>query len=180
VKAFDCDELTAAWFSGFLGVPCRLVRFHVDAKRSANTQWTGGIEAPLLFSDGYPMLVISQASLEDLNQKLAAQDREPLPMNRFRPSIVINGVGAFEEDFAASFSIGNATLKPVKPCPRCPIPSVDQATGLIGPDPLDILQSYRVNPKIDGGIAFGMNAILLDGDGELLRVGQEVEVKLDF
>jgi hypothetical protein len=180
VKAFDCDETTAAWFSGFLGVPCRLVRFHVDAKRFANTAWTGGVEAPTLFSDGYPVLVISQASLADLNGKLAAQSRDALPMNRFRPSLVIDGVEAFEEDYMASIRLGNATLKPVKPCPRCPIPSVDQATGAIGPDPLDILQGYRANPKVDGGITFGMNAILLNGDGELLRVGQEVDVQLAF
>ena len=180
VKAFDCDETTAAWFTGFLGVPCRLVRFHANAKRIANADWTGGIEAPTLFSDGYPVLVISQASLADLNEKLVAQGRDALPMNRFRPSLVIDGVGAFEEDYAASLAIGNATLKPVKPCARCPIPSIDQATGTIGPDPLDILQSYRANPKLDGGITFGMNAILLNGDGELLRVGQEVDVQLAF
>lgn len=180
VKAFDCDETTAAWFTGFLGVPCRLVRFHANAKRIANADWTGGIEAPTLFSDGYPVLVISQASLADLNEKLVAQGRDALPMNRFRPSLVIDGVGAFEEDYAASLAIGNATLKPVKPCARCPIPSIDQTTGTIGPDPLDILQSYRANPKLDGGITFGMNAILLNGDGELLRVGQEVDVQLAF
>lgn len=180
VKAFDCDETTAAWFTGFLGVPCRLVRFHANAKRIANTDWTGGIEAPTLFSDGYPVLVISQASLADLNEKLVAQGRATLPMNRFRPSLVIDGVGAFEEDYAASLAIGNATLKPVKPCARCPIPSIDQATGTIGPDPLDILQGYRANPKLDGGITFGMNAILLNGDGEMLRVGQEVDVQLAF
>ncbi len=180
VKAYDCDETTAAWFSGFLGTPCRLARFHADAKRIANTQWTDGMEAPTLFSDGYPMLVISEASLGDLNDKLKAQGREPLPMNRFRPNIVIGGVEAFEEDYAESFKIGDATLKPVKPCPRCPIPSIDQATGEFGPDPLDILQSYRSNPKVDGGITFGMNTILLEGKGQALRVGQAVDVKLAF
>jgi uncharacterized protein len=180
VKAYDCDETTAAWFSSFLGTPCRLVRFHSDAKRIANTEWTNGMEAPTLFSDGYPMLVISEASLGDLNDKLKAQGREPLLMNRFRPNIVIGGVEAFEEDYAESFKIGDAALKPVKPCPRCPIPSIDQATGKSGPDPLDILQSYRVNPKVDGGITFGMNTILLEGEGQVLRVGQEVAINLAF
>jgi len=180
VKAFDCDETTAAWFTAFLGLPCRLVRFHVDAKRFADTVWTGGVEAPTLFSDGYPVLVISQASLADLNDKLTAQGRDALPMNRFRPSLVIDGVEAFEEDYMASLRLGNATLKPVKPCPRCPIPSVDQNTGARGPDPLDILQSYRANPKLDGAITFGMNAIVLSGEGEVLRVGQEVGVDLAF
>jgi uncharacterized protein YcbX len=101
-------------------------------------------------------------------------------MNRFRPNIVIGGVEAFEEDYAASLTMGAAVLKPVKPCPRCPIPSVDQATGEIGPDPLDILRTYRANPKVDGGITFGMNAILLEGEGQVLRVGQEVQVSIQF
>lgn len=180
VPAYDCDETTAAWFSSFLGTPCRLVRFHEKAKRIANTKWTNGIEAPTLFSDGYPMLVISEASLADLNNKLKAQERDTLPMNRFRPNIVINGIEAFEEDYAESFRIGKAKLKPVKPCPRCPVPSIDQATGEFGPDPLDILQTYRANPKVDGGITFGMNTILLEGEGQVLRIGQEVEVTLAF
>ena len=180
VKAYDCDETTAAWFSNFLGLPCRLVRVHTDARRVANTKWTDGIEAPTLFADGYPILVISEASLEDLNEKLQAQGRTPLPMNRFRPNIVISGVDAFEEDYAEALCIGAAKLKPVKPCPRCPIPSIDQTTGEIGPDPLDILRTYRVNPKVEGGITFGMNAILLEGEGEVLRVGQEVNVDLAF
>ncbi len=180
VKAYDCDAVTAAWFSNAVGVACRLVRFHPHAKRIANPQWTGDVEISTLFSDGYPLLVISEASLEDLNQKLIAQGREALPMNRFRPNLVIQGVEAFEEDYAASIKLGGVTLKPVKPCPRCPIPSVDQATGIVGPNPLDILQTYRVNPKIKGGIAFGMNAILLEGAGQVLRVGQELEIELAF
>lgn len=180
VKAYDCDDMTALWFSKALGVDCRLVRFHPDAKRVANPQWTGGVEAPTLFSDGYPLLVISEASLADLNEKLIAQGREALPMNRFRPNIVVGGTGAFDEDFAESITIDAVILKPVKPCPRCPIPSVDQTTGQVGPDPLDILQSYRANPKVDGAITFGMNAILLAGEGKTIRVGQDVNVEIAF
>lgn len=180
VDAYDCDELTATWFSAALGVPCRLVRFHPDAIRIAKPLWTKEVEAPILFADGFPLLVISQASLDDLNQKLAAQGRAPLPMNRFRPSIVLDGVEAFEEDFAASIQLGAARIKPVKPCVRCTIPSVDQATGVLGPDPLDILCTYRADPRMDGGITFGMNAILLEGREEVLRVGQEVTVELAF
>jgi uncharacterized protein YcbX len=180
VKAYDCDETTATWFSNFLGVPCRLVRFHPDARRVANPEWTGGVEAPTLFSDGYPVLVISEASLSDLNEKLAAQGRETLPMNRFRPNIVVGGTEAFDEDYAESIRIGEAILKPVKPCPRCPIPSVDQATGEVGPDPLDILRSYRANPRVDGAITFGMNAILLAGEGQIIRIGQAADVEIGF
>jgi len=180
LQAYDCDETTATWFSKFLGTPCRLVRFHAYAKRMANARWTGDVDAPTLFSDGFPMLVISEASLADLNDKLKTQGRTALPMNRFRPNIVINGTEAFDEDHADTIAIGAAKLKPVKPCARCTMPSVDQGSGEIGPDPLDILRSYRANPRIDGGIAFGMNAVLLEGENQVLRVGQEVAVSLAF
>jgi uncharacterized protein YcbX len=180
IKAYDCDEVTAAWFSKALGVPCRLVRFHPDAKRLANQQWSAGIEAPTLFSDGYPVLVLGSASLADLNEKLALAGRAALPMNRFRPNLVIDGIGAFEEDYAESFRFGATVLKPVKPCPRCPIPSVDQATGVVGADPLDVLRTYRAKPELDGAICFGMNGIVIEGGAERLRVGQEVGVALAF
>jgi len=180
LDAYDCDDTTALWFSNALGVTCRLVRFHPDAKRLASTTWTAGVEVPTLFSDGFPMLVIGAGSLADLNEKLIAQGRTALPMNRFRPNLVFGDLAAYEEDFAESYKLGDATLKPVKPCPRCPIPSIDQATGEIGPDPLDILRTYRVNPKVDDGITFGMNAILLNGAGQLVRVGQQVDVNLAF
>lgn len=180
LKAYEGDALTAAWFSNYLGVPCRLVRFHADAQRLANPKWTGGIEAPTLFSDGYPVLVIGAASLRDLNGRLLAAGRAALPMNRFRPNLVVDGIEAFEEDYVETFRLGTAVLKPVKPCPRCPMPSIDQETGQYGPDPLDILQSYRAKPEVDGAVCFGMNNILLDGDGQRVEVGQPVDVTLAF
>jgi uncharacterized protein YcbX len=133
-----------------------------------------------MFSDGYPILVAGAASLEDLNGKLRAAGREAIPMNRFRPNLVIDGIEAFEEDYAESFEIGDAVLKPVKPCPRCPMPSVDQATGEFGPDPLDIMQSYRAKPEVDGALCFGMNSILIAGEGQRVQVGQEIAVTLAF
>ncbi|WP_426103421.1 MOSC domain-containing protein [Massilia sp. TSP1-1-2] len=178
--AYDCDETTAAWFSKAIGVACRLVRFHPSVTRLTSTKWTGGVEAPTLFSDGYPLLVIGSASLADLNEKLAAAGRDALPMNRFRPNLVIDGIDAFEEDYADLFALGEAHLKPVKPCPRCPIPSVDQGTGVAGPDPLDILSRYRAKPALDGAICFGMNCIVTQGDGERLYVGQAATMTLAF
>lgn len=178
--AYDCDDTTATWFSKALGVACRLVRFHPSVTRVASTKWTGGVQAPALFSDGYPLLVIGSASLADLNDKLAAAGRAALPMNRFRPNLVIDGIEAFEEDYADQFTLGEANLKPVKPCPRCPIPSVDQATGVPGPDPLDILATYRAKPALDGAICFGMNCIVTEGDGQRLHVGQAVTMTLAF
>ena len=180
VSADDCGDAAAQWFSQALGSACRLVRFSAQASRITNTSWTAHQDVPTRFSDGYPFLLISQASLDDLNRKLTAQGREPLPMNRFRPNLVIDGVHAFEEDYIDSLGLGGALLKPVKPCARCPIPSVDQASGLIGPDPLDILRSYRANPRLDGGIAFGMNVILLQGEGQVVKLGQEIEIVLAF
>ncbi|KAF3999781.1 MOSC domain-containing protein [Glaciimonas immobilis] len=180
VSAQDCGDGAADWLYGILGVRCRLVHFGAASRRIASKKWTAGREIPTLFSDGYPMLLISQASLDDLNQKLQAQGRNALPMNRFRPNIVIDGVMAFEEDFMLTISAGKAQLQPVKPCPRCPMPSIDQATGQYDADPLDILQTYRVNPKMDGAITFGMNTILLEGAGEILRVGQEITIELGF
>jgi uncharacterized protein YcbX len=180
VLAYDCDAATAAWFTKALGRDCRLVRFHAAATRAVSTRWTGGVEAPTLFSDGYPVLVVGSASLADLNARLQAAGRAALPMNRFRPNLVIDGIDAFEEDYSAAFKLGAAVLTPVKPCPRCPMPSVDQASGVVGPDPLDILQSYRRKAVLDDAICFGMNAIVSAGDGERLFVGQQVEAELDF
>lgn len=180
VDAYDCDDTVATWFSKAIGTDCRLVRFHPEAKRLASMKWTDGREAPTFFSDGFPMLVIGAGSLDDLNEKLVAQGRDALPMNRFRPNLVFADLPAFEEEFAETYRIGDVLLKPVKPCPRCPMPSIDQATGEFGPDPLDILQTYRLNPRVGDVITFGINTILLEGEGQVVRVGQEVEVELAF
>ena len=111
---------------------------------------------------------------------LLAAGRAALPMNRFRPNLVLDGVDAFEEDYSASFQFGDTVLKPVKPCPRCPMPSVDQASGQFGPDPLDILQSYRRKPELDDAVCFGMNSIVVRGGAERVYVGQEVSIELAF
>ena len=180
VSAYDCDAVTAAWFSNAVGVACRLVRFHPDAKRLASRKWSGDVEAPTLFSDGFPVLLAGAASLDDLNQKLQAAGRGAVPMNRFRPNLVLDGIDAFEEDYVAAFQFGATTLAPVKPCSRCTIPSVDQASGVPGPDPLDILSTYRRKPEMDDAICFGMNGIVTDGGDERIRVGQQVDVSLAF
>lgn len=181
VIADDAGEEAAIWFSQALGTRCRLVRFSPQAQRYANTKWTGDTLAPTRFADGYPLLLIAQASLEDLNRRATAQGRQAVPMNRFRPNIVIDGVEAFEEDYAASYLLQNGIqLRPVKPCPRCPIPAVDQLTGEVGASPVDILQSYRANPIVDGEITFGMNVILEQGAGLVLRIGDEVEMPIAF
>lgn len=177
--AHDEGEAAAAWFSAFLGTPVRLARFDPTHRRPSSGEWTGGVEALNRFSDGYPMLLISQASLDDLNDRLQEAGRERLPMNRFRPNIVIAEVGPYEEDYLASLVGGGMVLKPVKPCPRCPMPSVEQSTGEFGPDPLDILSRYR-NDERTGGVVFGQNVIALAGGGALLKVGAEMTPEWNF
>jgi uncharacterized protein YcbX len=180
VDALDCGAAAADWFSAALGVRCRLVRFRRDVVRPTSVKWTNGVPSQTRFSDGYPLLLISQASLDDLNARLRAAGRPALPMDRFRPNLVVDGIEAYEEDYVAALSNGGVTIRPVKPCARCPIPAIDQATGIPGPDPLDILQSYRANPRLDGGICLGMNCIVGEGSGQLLHTGLELDVDLTF
>jgi len=178
--AYDGDSVTRRWFSQFLGVPCQLVRFHPEAHHPVNPARTGGKDIGTLFSDGYPLLLLGQASLDELNRRLMVQGRAALPMDRFRPNLVIAGAEAHDEDHAAWLRMGDAEIRPVKPCPRCPIPSVDQQTGTPGPDPLDVLRTYRAGVGGISGIGFGMNCIVTKGEGEILRIGQEVALELAF
>jgi uncharacterized protein YcbX len=180
VDAADCGNKAAAWFSDAIGSRCRLVRFRRETVRPTSVKWTGGVPSQTRFADGYPLLLIGQASLDDLNARLQAAGRSPLPMDRFRPNLVADGLEAFEEDYLGSLAAGPVEIRPVKPCARCPIPSIDQATGVPGPDPLDILQTYRANPRLDGAICMGMNCIVTSGAGASLAVGQELDVELAF
>lgn len=180
VDAADCGDAPARWFSEALGVACRLVRFGASVVRPTSATWTGGVAAATRFADAYPLLLVGAASLADLNGKLAAAGRAPLPMNRFRPNLVVDGIEAFEEDYLAALRAGAVEIRPVKPCARCPIPSVDQASGVPGPDPLDILQGYRAKQQLGGAACFGMNCIVVAGAGSVLRVGQALDVSLAF
>jgi uncharacterized protein YcbX len=180
VDAADCGDSAAAWFSAALDTPCRLVRFHRDAVRPTSTKWTNGVAAQTRFSDGYPLLLIGQASLDDLNARLVASGRNALQMDRFRPNLVVDGIDACEEDFLATLTVGGVEIRPVKPCARCPIPSIDQQTGIRGPDPLDILQTYRTNQRMEGAVCLGMNCIVTAGAGGVLHLGQELETALAF
>lgn len=180
VTGGDCGDAAAAWFSRVLGSPVRLVRFRRDVVRPTSTKWTAGVAAETRFADGYPILLIGQASLDDLNARLVATGRAALPMNRFRPNLVVDGIDAFDEDYLDYLAAGALALKPVKPCARCPIPAIDQSTGIPGPDPLDILVSYRANPRMEGAVTFGMNCIVTAGAGAILRVGQQLDTEIAF
>jgi uncharacterized protein YcbX len=176
VAAYDMGDLAAQWFSDFLGRKCRLVRFDPEQKRLSNKQWTGDIDAENAFSDGYPVLVTSEASLADLNQRLAARGATPVEMNRFRPNLVLSGLDAYGEDHLDEIRFetpeGEVLLKLVKPCSRCTIPSVDPTTGEQGHEPGDTLGTYRADARLDGAITFAMNAVIVKGIECGLRVGQ--------
>jgi uncharacterized protein YcbX len=180
VEVADCGDAAAGWFSAALNAPCRLVRFRPDVVRPTSTKWTNGVEAQTRFADGYPLLLIGQASLDDLNARLVAAGRQALPMDRFRPNLVVDGIDACEEDFLATLTVGAVEIRPVKPCARCPIPSIDQKTGMPGPDPLDILQTYRANPRMEGAVCLGMNCIVTAGAGSELHLGQELTTEIAF
>ena len=183
LPAYDMGAVAAQWFSDFLGQRLRLVRFDPEQRRLSPLKHTGGIEAPNQFSDGYPVLVISQASLDGLNARLQAQGRAPVTMARFRPNIVLVGLDAHDEDRLGPLVIEAdppAWLQAVKPCPRCPIPDIDPATGVPDGAVGDTLQAYRSLPAVGGAVAFGMNAIVRAGDGAVLRVGQAVRAGWRF
>jgi len=193
VKAYDMGDVAAQWFSDFLnadrpaGLPARklrLVRFDPDHQRLSNKKWTGEIDAPNQFSDGFPVLVLSQAALDGLNERLAKAGHAAVGIERFRPNIVLAGIEAHDEDRLDELSIatneGVARLKMVKPCPRCPMPNIDPATAISSPEVGDTMQAYRSLPVIDGAIAFGMNAIVTGGIDYALRPGQAASADYRF
>ena len=184
VPAFDMGDALAQWFSDFLGQPLRLVRFHPEHRRLSSAQWTGETEGLNQFSDGFAVLVTSVASLAELNQRLAAAGEAPVTMERFRPNIVLAGIEAHDEDRLDELLIttaqGEARLRMVKPCPRCPIPNIDPATALSTPTVGDMLQTYRQTAVVGGAVAFGMNAIVLGGVDSELRVGQAASADYKF
>ena len=171
-EALPVSPYADAWLSGYLGMPCRLV-YMPESTRRASKIGTGQGESLVGFADGYAHLVTTEASLEDLNARLAAKGHRALPMNRFRPNLVIAGAMAFEEDGWKEIRIGEVVLRVTKPCGRCEVPSTDQTTGeRSSPEPLATLSTFRQSPTY--GVMFGMNCVTVK-TGEI-RVGDKVEV----
>lgn len=179
VNAYDMGKVAAQWFSDFLGQAVRLVRFDPEQRRLSSKKWTHDIDALNQFSDGYPLLVLSEASLRLLNDKLQGAGKPAVSMDRFRPNVVLSDVDAHDEDRLSDLHIttaeGLVRLRGVKPCPRCPIPNIDPKTALSTSDVGDMLQTYRANSQLDGALTFGMNNVVVEGFEQVLRVGQRVE-----
>ena len=195
VSAYDMGDVAAQWFTDFLGLQSsgtpasggaryRLVRFDPEHRRLSSMQWTGGVESPNQFSDGFALLVLSTASLDQLNQRLAAAGHGAVQVERFRPNIVLEAMQPHDEDRVAVLHVGSAAdgivLKLVKPCTRCSIPNIDPQTAQSDSLVADALQAYRQDPRVGGAVSFGMNAIVLAGADAVLRVGQAVVGDFDF
>ncbi|RAY11057.1 MOSC domain-containing protein [Actinomadura craniellae] len=149
-RGTDQGDEAAGWFSAFLGRPCRLVRF-------TGTRPTTRRDGTLRFADGYPLSVLSRASLDDLNGRLA----EPVPMDRFRPNLVLSGLDPYGEDGITTLRVGTAVIDLVAPCARCIVTTVDQRTGeQTRRDPLRTLARYRTRAFEGGcGVMFGRLAV---------------------
>jgi len=161
------DEI-AQWFSSFLGIDCRLVLYPNDGVRRANPKYASREQDLVAFADGYPCLLISEASLADLNTRL----EQPLPMNRFRPNIVVSGTEPYAEDTWRTIRIGEVTFDIVKPSDRCVVTTTDQVTTQRGKEPLKTLATYRLSSN--NGVMFGQN--LTYAQPGAIRVGDYVEI----
>lgn len=172
VPAFDAGAEAAQFVSDLLGRPLRLVRFDPRHRRLSNQDWTAGLEVPTLFTDGYPMLVLSKGSIADL----AARVGHDLPAQRFRPNLLLGGVAAYAEDGASEMVVGSVRIALTKACARCVITTIDQGSGeRTGDEPLRTLKGYRHDPALRG-VVFGRNAYATAGVGSILRCGDAVHL----
>ncbi|MEO8305215.1 MAG: MOSC N-terminal beta barrel domain-containing protein [Betaproteobacteria bacterium] len=179
VTAHDAGDAAARWLSSAIGDDLRLVRFDPAGLRLCNPQYAGDSGAHTAFADGYPVLVIGEGSLNELNARLAAKGIVALPMNRFRPNVVLAGLDPFDEDHVDTISVDGVTLKLVKPCTRCQVTTTDQASAAVGTEPLATLAGFRMNTVLSG-VTFGMNAIVVGGVGRELSVGADADCRFAF
>jgi uncharacterized protein len=158
------------WLSGYLGSPVRLVHLDDPRRRPVDQQY-GSPGDTVSFADGYPLLLTSAASLDELGKWLADDGDEPVPMNRFRPSVVVAGTEPWDEDHWRRIGIGDVTFRVVKPCGRCVVTTTDQMTGERGSQPLKMLGRKR---RFGQDLVFGQN-LIPDAPGRI-RVGDEVTI----
>ncbi|MEN8760855.1 MAG: MOSC domain-containing protein [Thiogranum sp.] len=169
-----CDAVPAgaeadAWFSGYLGIPCRLVQMTDNLVRAVDPDY-GQAGDEVSFADGFPLLLISEASLADLNRRL----HTPVSMRRFRPNLVVDGEVAYQEDQWRRLRVGEVEFAGVKNCSRCVFTTIDPDTGVKDPhkEPLRTLASYR--RQAQGGVYFGQN--LIPRSGGVIHVGDRVDI----
>lgn len=162
----DQGREVSDWFTSYLNLPCRLVRIADEHPRKVDKRYAISSNDEVSFADGFPLLVISTASLDDLNRRL----EHPVTMRHFRPNVVVEGCAAFEEDRWTRVRFGGVECAVVKPCQRCQVITIDPLTGHAGKEPMATLSQYRRGAH--GGVCFGQNVIPIDTG--MLRVGDEV------
>ncbi len=163
----DQGDAVAAWFSTFLGVTCRVVHMPEDSVRQVDPRYATKEQDQVAFADSYPFLLVNEASLADLNARM----QEPVPANRFRPNIVVQGSLPYDEDLWRKISIGQVAFHIVKASTRCPVTTTDQTTAVASNEPLKTLATYR---RAEKGVIFGQNMIH-EHEG-IIRVGDTVEI----
>jgi uncharacterized protein YcbX len=183
-RAGDMGDLAAQWFSDFLGQRVRLARFDPEVQRVSDPRWTGDTRALTAFADGFALLIVSSASIAQLNERLHARGAPPVQSDRFRPNLVLDGLQAHEEDWLDRIRLdgpdGPVVLRVVKPCSRCSIPDVDPARGEPDHAVSAELAAYRADPRLKGRITFGMNAIIEEGFDRTLTVGTNAQATIRF
>lgn len=166
VSACQATDEVNEWFSAELGVSVALVYMPDSTFRQVDRQFAD-YKQRVSFSDGFPFLLISEASLVDLNSRLDS----PVPMSRFRPNLVVSGCGPYEEDQWRRVRIGDIEFDVVKPCSRCVMTTIDESTLIKGREPLRTLATYRKN---EYGVCFGQN--LVHRSTGVLNIGDAVEI----
>lgn len=168
VAAELAPQRVSEWLSDYLGASYHLAYMAADTVRRVDPDYAGPADR-VGFADAFPFLIIGQASLDDLNARLVERGHDALPMNRFRPNLVVDGCPAYAEDGWRAVRIGAIGFRVLKPCARCVITTTDQATGVTSREPLATLATYR---RVGSGVMFGQNACH-DATGSL-AVGDEV------
>lgn len=161
----EVSQEHSQWFTEKLGVRCKLVKFPEENARPVEAPYERNVVS---LADGYPLLLIGQASLDDLNSRLQV----PVPMNRFRPNLVVTGGEAFEEDTWKDIVVGSNKFQVTKKCGRCVVTTIDQESGVKGKEPLLTLSRYR--KEQDNEIYFGVDVLAVDHNE--IREGDEVLV----
>jgi uncharacterized protein len=170
VLASAAGPAADAWFAAYLGEPARLVYLDGPTRRAVDPEF-GKDGDVVSFADGYPLLVTNTKSLEQLGEWLTADGERPVPMNRFRPNVVVAGEEPWAEDRWRRIRIGDVSFRVAKPCGRCVVTTTDQATGVRGTQPLKMLGARR---RFGTDLVFGQN-LIPDSPG-LIRIGDPVEV----
>jgi uncharacterized protein YcbX len=185
-SAYDEGDEAAEWFSSYFGKPTRLVRFNEASEiRETNPDYAQGYK--VLFADDFPFLLASQGSVDALNSIL----KEPVPMNRFRPNIIVDGCHPYSEDLWKTIKIGKLTFLGVKLCDRCKVPTINQDNGIPGEEPTEALQALRSDEvlrpshKNKRRVYFGQNLVCKESlsakdEGRIIKVGDPVYVLESF